>query len=53
MVFSIKNNIKNIIAIAWLLRSYGEAIEIFIDIYITFMMSIKYTRFFKKMKRII
>jgi len=29
-------------------RGYQEAIEIIIDIYITFVMSIKDTRFFKK-----
>ena len=34
-------------------RGYQEATEIFIDIYITFVMSIKDTRYFQKMKRII
>ena len=36
-----------------LLRAYREPTEIFIDIYITFVISIKDTRDFQKMKRII
>jgi hypothetical protein len=35
------------------LRAYWDATEIIFDIYITFVMSIKDTRDFQKMKRII